>query len=79
MLFLHRLLLFSFSFFQSQKPDVLGLQRRLYFQLLKEHMPKNSEGSLSEQHAALTDALTGRTMLLAIDGTDDLSTNSDFD
>ena len=42
-------------------------------------MPKTSEGSLSEQHAALTDALTGRTMLLAIDGTDDLSTNSDFD
>ena len=54
----------------SQKPDVLGLQRRLYFQLLKERMPKTSEGSLSEQHTALADALTGRTMLLAIDGRD---------
>ena len=62
----------------SQKPDVLDLQRRLYLQLLKDPMPKNSEGSIAGQHAALADALAGRTILLAIDGKDYLSNKLTF-
>jgi hypothetical protein len=58
---------------------MLGLQRRLYLQLLKDSMPKKSEGSLPGQHAALTDALSGKTMLLAIDGRDDLFNKLNFD
>lgn len=82
----HSMLNFAAKFyfcvlFQSRKPNVLGLQCRMYLQLLKDAMPKKSERSLSTQHAALTDALTGRTVLLAIDGVETviiLSTNPDW-
>ena len=52
---------------QSQKPNLLALQKRLHSQLMKQHLPPGSEGSLSSQHAALNDALQGRRVCIAVD------------
>jgi hypothetical protein len=63
----------------SQKPKIRHLQRRMHFQLLREHLPKDKHGLEGEQHLYIAQALKNSTILIVIDGRDDLSTNSHFD
>jgi hypothetical protein len=52
----------------SQKPKLRALQRRLHFQLLREHLPKKKQGSAQDQHQYLTGELKTKVVLIVLDG-----------
>jgi hypothetical protein len=52
---------------QSQRPAIAALQQRLYFQLTKDHMPKEHVGSADDQQMCLVKYAVGKVLLICID------------
>ena len=52
----------------SQKPLLENLQKRLYYQIMKENMPQDKQGSIEDQHLVLQDAFKNKKVLIVLDG-----------
>jgi hypothetical protein len=58
----------------SQKPAISAILQHLYFQLTKEHIPKDNSGSADHQQRCLIKCATGKNLLLVIDDCCEYST-----
>jgi hypothetical protein len=52
----------------NQKPLLQNLQKRLYYQIMTENMPKDQQGSIEDQHQVLQNAFRNKKVLIVLDG-----------
>jgi hypothetical protein len=51
-----------------QKPLLQNLQKRLYYQIMRENMPDDKHGSIEAQHHELQAAFCKKQVLIILDG-----------